>query len=436
MAHDSAIPSAIPFRTLGAVSGGTKAAIIILVVIGLAALFLAVGGEDHGRVWMALHFNWLFWSSMAMGMVMFAVALHITNGQWAWSIRRFAMGGAAFLPISFVLFLVDFFGGAEVFFHHWLHVEGDPVIDAKAAWLNLPGMAVRDILSLLVLYGLALAFVYYSVRPDVYGVKNGRHSGLYGRLTGNFRGVQEEAVHSRKMMSRLAPILGLAYAFLMGIIAIDQAMSLNPHWFSTMFPVAFFWTGFHGGVAATAIAVVLLRSRLRLQDFITVRQFHDLGKLIFAFSVFWMYLNWSQYIVIWYGLLPWEQEFFVERFNEPFGVLAQLVVICVFVIPFFGLLTRPPKKVPGILAGFAAIILFGHWIERYMLIVPSLWEGGEGDALPFGLPEIGVGLGFLGLFLAAYTWYLSRLPLLPSPATLAAQESAVVAVPAPAAAGR
>ncbi len=434
MAHDSAIPDAIPFRTLGGLSGGMKLAIAVLVVVGLLALFLAAGGEDPGRVWMALHFNWLFWSAMAMGMVMFAVALHITNGEWAWSIRRFALGGAAFLPISFVLFLVDFFGGYEVYFHHWLHAEGDPVIEAKSAWLNLSGMAVRDIVALLVLYGLALAFAYYSLRPDVYGAKNGRHASLYARMTGGFRGVDEEALHSRRVMGRLAPILGIAYAFLMGIIAIDQAMSLNPHWFSTMFPVAFFWTGFHGGVAATAIAVAVFRSRMRLEEFITVRQFHDLGKLVFAFSVFWMYLNWSQYVVIWYGMLPWEQEFFVQRFEEPFGILARLVVICVFVIPFFGLLTRPPKKVPGILAGFAGIILLGHWVERYMLIVPSLWEGEGG--LPFGIPEIGVGLGFLGLFLAAYTWYLSRFPVLPSPATLAARESPVVAVPVPATAAK
>jgi hypothetical protein len=205
-------------------------------------------------------------------------------------------------------------------------------------------------------------------------------------------------------------------------------MSLEPHWFSTMFPVAFFWTGFHGGVAATAIAVTLLRRHVGLQDFITMRQYHDIGKMLFAFSVFWMYLNWSQYIVIWYGLLPHEQEWFVHRFQPPFAPYVTAVLLLCFALPFLGLLTRPPKMVPAIVAFFAGLILIGHWIERFLLIRPSLWE--YGMPYPMGLTEIGVGLGFLGLFLATYIWFASSFPLLPSPASLAAQDAQVVATPA------
>ena len=95
---------------------------------------------------------------------MFAVALHLTAADWAWSIQRFALGGVAFLPISFVL-LAPVFLGNETYFHHWLHVEGDPVIDAKRAWLNLPGLVTRDILGVTLLYGLAIAFAYFAVRP-------------------------------------------------------------------------------------------------------------------------------------------------------------------------------------------------------------------------------------------------------------------------------
>jgi hypothetical protein len=422
------LPSAIPFRTLPRLSGAVLGILAVLVVIGIAAALLGAGGAEPARVWHALLFNWLFWSSLAMGMVIFAVALHLTNAHWAWSIRRIALGGAAFLPISYVLLIVVLFG-YEHYFHHWLHPEGDPVLEAKQAWLNLPGLVARDLITVAILYGLALAFLYYNVRPDVYGAGEERHRSLYGRITSGWRGVPEEAQRSRHILNRISPVLALLYAVIWGIVAIDLAMSLEPHWFSTMFPVAFFWTGFHGGVAATAIAATLLRSRLHLQDFITPRQYHDLGKLVFAFSVFWMYLNWSQYVVIWYGLLPWEQEWFVHRFTEPFTPVAQAVVILVFVIPFFGLLTRPPKQVPAILAGFAGLILLGHWLERYLLIVPSLWESEE-HGLPLGLLEVGIGLGFAGLFLAAYLWYARSFPLLPSPATLAATDSPVVAVPA------
>src|SRR5918999_640687 len=98
MAHDSGVPDAIPFRTLGPVSGTVKAVLAVLVAIGVVA------------------------------------ALHATNADWAWSIRRFALGGATFLPISFILLFVVLIGGHETYFHHWLHVEGDPVIEAKSAW--------------------------------------------------------------------------------------------------------------------------------------------------------------------------------------------------------------------------------------------------------------------------------------------------------------
>lgn len=422
--HDE-MPQAIPFRTLDKPSGMLKGILALLVLIGAATFLLAGGGDDPARVWRGLLFNWLFWSSLALGMVLFAMALSMTNARWAWSIRRFALGGAAFLPISFLLLILVFFG-SEHYFHHWLHVEGDPVLEAKAAWLNLPGLITRDLIGVGILFGLAIAFFYFSVRPDLYGTGSERHSSLYGRITRGWRGAPDEARRSRTMLNRIAPISAILYAFIWGMIAVDLAMSLAPHWFSTMFPVAFIWTGFHGGVAATAIAVVLFRHRARLGEFITTNQFHDLGKLLFAFCVFWMYLNWAQYIVIWYGLLPWEQEWMVNRFNAPFTGITEAVVLMIFVIPFFGLLTRPPKKIPAILAMFAVIVLVGHWLERFLLVVPSIYEG---ETLPLGLPEVGIALGFFGLFSLSYLWYASSFPLLPSPATLDAEEPAFIQVP-------
>ncbi|HEX2191235.1 MAG TPA: hypothetical protein VHG51_20160 [Longimicrobiaceae bacterium] len=432
MSAPSPIPRTIPFRTLDRVSGAVWGLVAVLVLIGAAAAFLAAG-EAHGRVWQALLFNWLFWSSLAMGMVMLAVAWQVVEAEWPWSIRRFALGGVSFLPVSLVLFPVIFFGGKEYFFHHWLHVEGDPVIDAKRAWLNVPGMFTRDIVALLVLYGMALAFAYFSLRPDVYGAgRNDGQRSLYARLTGGWRGAAEEAGRSRNVLLKLGVFMGLAYALFWGLIAIDTTMTMLPHWFSTMYPVAFFMAAFLAGICGTAVAVTLFRRRLGIEQYVTARQYHDLGKLIFAFAVFWMYLNWSQYVVIWYGMLPFEQEWFVKRFEAPFTGLAQAVPLLIFVVPFLGLLSRTPKKVPTIVAGFATLILVGIWLERYMLVYPSLYEAEEGVAhhLPFGLPEIGIGLGFLGLFLACYLWYLRSFPILPSPATLAARPPSVIEVPA------
>jgi hypothetical protein len=437
MSAASPIPKAIPFRTLERVSGAVWGLVAVLVLIGAVSVFLAMG-EAHGRVWQALLFNWLFWSSVAIGMVMLSVAWQVVEAEWPWSLRRFALGGVSFLPVSLVLFPIIFFGGKEYFFHHWLHVEGDPVIDAKRAWLTVPGMFTRDMVGLLVLYGMAIAFAYFALRPDVYGA--GRTDGqrsTYARLTGGFRGVKEEAARSRGILLKLGVFMALAFAVVWGMIGIDMAMTMLPHWFSTMFPVAFFVAAFHAGIAATIVLSTIFRRPLRLEPFITTRQYHDIGKMLFAFAAFWMYINWSQYVVIWYGNLVFEQEWFVRRFEAPFTTFSQAVPLLIFVIPFLGLLSQTPKKIPGVLAGFASLILLGNWLERYMIVYPSLYEVGEGEAhhLPFGIPEIGIALGFMGLFLACYLWYLRTFPMLPSPATLGARPPNVIEVPEPAHAG-
>ena len=160
---------------------------------------------------------------------------------------------------------------------------------------------------------------------------------------------------------------------------------------------------------ATAIVAISLRDRLDLHEWIGYSTLHDLGKLGFGFTVFWGYLFFSQYIVIWYGLLPHEQAFVVHRFMPPFRIIAQLVGLFLFVIPFFGLMGVTAKRTPGIYALFACISLFGLWLERYLLVYPSLWIGAE--ELPFGWQEPGLFLLFAGLFLAAISFFLTRVPL-------------------------
>ena len=433
MAAHSDYPSRIPLRTAAASTAGTVGA-LVLVAVGVVAFVLS----PADRRWAALHTNWMYWSSVAVGMCILAVALHLTNARWAWSVKRFALGGVAFLPVSLLLFPLMLTGGRHVYFHHWLaHGDHDPiahdaVLQAKAAWLSFPGMLVRDLVALLVLFGLFVWFAYHQLRTDVQGLDRvGRDGWAYRWLGRGHPGdLPGEAARSHQLGYYIGVFAALAYAFAWGLIAVDVGMTTLPHFFSTMFPVAFFISAFHSGIAMTALMVVLWRVWLRLEDYITARQFHDLGKLLFAFAVFWMYINWSQYVVIWYGLLPNEQLYFVNKFREPFGKVAVAVVTMVFALPFFGILPRSMKKAPPILAGFSVIVLIGHWLERFLLATPNYWQGEGG--LPLGLPEIGVALGFLGAFVACYHWYLRTFPLLPSPVTLAAAGSNLVMVPGPA----
>lgn len=422
--HNDSYPSSLPLRIAG------PSALPSLVGLGLALLgvvtfFLA----PRERAWNAFHFNWMFWSSVAIGMVMFAVALHLTNARWAWSIKRFPLGGVAFLPVSLVLFPIMLYGGRHVYFHHWLgHIAGDPVLEAKAGWLSFPFLFGRDLVALLVLFGMAIIFAYNQLRPDVHGLERaGRRGWPYSWLGRGITGdINAVAAESYRKNQKLGVFLALGFAFLWGLIAIDVGMSTLPHFFSTMFPVAFFISAFHSGLAMTIVMVVIYRRRLRLEEWVTARQFHDIGKLLFAFAVFWMYINWSQYVVIWYGLLPHEQEYFIRKFHAPFGPVVMAAVMMIFVVPFFGLLPRSIKKMPEILAGFAVLVMLGHWLERFVLVTPNIFE--DLTALPMGLAEIGIALGFLGLFVACYTWFLRTFPALPSPVSLAAVPSGLVSV--------
>ncbi|MBI4543709.1 MAG: hypothetical protein HY703_00760, partial [Gemmatimonadetes bacterium] len=171
----------------------------------------------------------------------------------------------------------------------------------------------------------------------------------------------------------------------------------------------FFMAAFLGGIAATALLTVVYRRGLELGSAIQPPQLHDLGKLTFAFCVFWAYLFWSQYLVIWYGLLPREQSFVIHRLSAPFTPLAVLVFFCLFVIPFFGLLGATPKRTPGILAAFAGVVLFGLWIERYTLIYPSHYP--RAAELYLGWQEVGIAFAFAGLLLASLMFFATRFPL-------------------------
>jgi Ni/Fe-hydrogenase subunit HybB-like protein len=187
-------------------------------------------------------------------------------------------------------------------------------------------------------------------------------------------------------------------------------MSLEPHWFSTLFSPYFFMGAFLGGLALTAVTAVAFSRHRDFAGVVPDGGFHDIGKLVFGFCVFWAYLFFSQYIVIWYGKLPLEQEYLVHRLVPPFKIMSSIVFFCLFAIPFFGLLGVMAKKRTGVLAFFASVVLFGLWIERYVLVYPSLYIGAE--ELPFGWREIGMLPLFAGLMLLAQGWFARTFPML------------------------
>ena len=396
----------LPLRRIETVSPTLRTVSLVLTVLGAIA-FIAALVTDPTRAWRAYHFNWVYFVAIAQGAVLLTVVVTIAKGMWSRPIRRFALAFVAYLPIAFLLMLPILLFGAK---HIFPWIEEEPFTNGKEAWLNLPFMSARVVVGLAILFGASIVFAYTALRPDMGLLRDRvppRLTGFYDRFHAGWRGQEAEEMHAFKRMRTLAPALALLYALFMGLLAWDFIMSLEPHWFSTLFGPFYFMGGFLGGIMATALVAITLRHRMGLQEWILPSTLHDLGKLSFGFTVFWGYLFFSQFIVIWYGLLPLEQKFINDRFAEPYQIIAQLVGAMVFVIPFFGLMGVTAKRTPAIYALFAAISLAGLWLERYLLVYPSIYE----RDLVFGWQEPGIALLFAGLMLAALGWFLTRVPM-------------------------
>lgn len=383
----------------------------LLFVVGLAAFVGALTMDAKGA-WVSYVANWLFFMSIAMGAVMFAVATTIVKARWNWSVKRISVAFAAFLPFAF-LFMLPMLGLREGYFPWIEAMATDPIVQAKQAWLNIPFLVTRNVVGALVLFGMAMYFAYLAVRPDMElagtaAAADDRRARWRDRFMGDWNGQEAEEVRSWRRMNALAPALALVYAFVMSMFVYDWAMSLEPHWFSTLFGGWFFMGAFWGGIAATALVTALFARQAGWRNWMGLQQRHDLGKLAFAFCVFWAYLFWSQYIVIWYGKLPWEQAWIVHRSEASWGALSALTIILCFVIPFAGLIGRKAKMKPVLLATFTTVILMGLWLERYMLIAPSLHQEGD-PVFPWWHPLIA--LMFLGPFVWSVRWALATFPV-------------------------
>ncbi len=404
------IPDEIPTRYLERSKQGDR---LVAVLVGVGALgFIGALVTDAHTAWMSWVANWLFFTSIAMGSMLLAVVTTIVKARWNWSVKRLSIAFAAYLPFAFLTLLPMLGLGGSYF--PWVDAMAtDPIIQAKQAYLNVPFLVVRNLVGAALLFGLALYVAYLMVRPDLDlaraadGDDPGR-SCWRERLTEGWRGQESEEVDSWHRLQTISPVFVIVYVVVMSMFVIDWAMSLEPHWFSTLFGGWFFMGAFWGGIAATAIVgCLLIPHHPDFRTSIGLRQRHDLGMLAFGFCVFWTYLFWSQYLVIWYGKLPWEQAWMVRRAGAPWGGLSALTIVLCFVVPFAGLIGKRPKLNPKMLTLFSWVILAGLWLERWMLVAPSLHR--EGDSVfPVWHPLIAC--LFAGLMIGSVRWFLATFP--------------------------
>jgi hypothetical protein len=377
-----------------------------LSVVGLILFLTALSGDKANRAWQLFHVNWVYFTGLTAGSIAFTAVHKITKAQWSGLVIRFSEAAASFMVVSLVAFLLIFTVG-----YHHIYPEMQGLSHGKALWLSHDFMLWRLSIGQLLMYGLGFQLIKADLVPDLFETREtvtGSRRALFDRWIGGFDGsAKSRELHDARIF-RLAPTFIVVYAFVMTLVAFDGIMALQPHWFSNLLGGFYFMGSFLGAHTLLAQLMLFGQGDLGIADLISPKQRHDLGKLCFGFTVFWAYLMFAQFLVIWYGNLPEETGFVFARLWGAWLPIGRAVFLGMFVIPFVGLLGVLPKKNPALLSLFTGVSLVALWLERYLLIVPSV-TGEDGPV--FGLPELGPTLLFVGLFLVCYGLFARTFPM-------------------------
>jgi hypothetical protein len=376
-------------RQLGDLAGGiTRPAALIgaigLVVSALGGLLIEGGAT---RFFQAYLVNYAYFLSLALGALFWVMLQHLTRSGWSVVVRRLGETLAATLPVLAVLFIPILIG--VHYLYHWADAEAvthNELMQHKQPYLNVPFFVIRAAVYLIVWVVLAEFFFRRSLQQDATGDV---------RLT-------------LRMQKASAPAMVL-FAFTVTFASFDWLMSPDAHWYSTIFGVYYFSGGVVGFFGLLIVVALLLQRAGRLTHVITAEHYHDLGKLLFAFVVFWAYIAFSQYMLIWYANIPEETTWYLARQTGEWTTISLTLLFGHFVLPFLLLLSRFPKRRPRLLLLPAAWMLIMHWLDIYWLVMPGASPG------RFGLhwQDITCFVGIGGLFIAAAVQRLGQRSLVP-----------------------
>jgi len=350
-------------------------------LIGVVATSFLAGWE---RFWA----NWILWFlfllTIGLG-ALFTVALeHLVGARWSVPLRRvperlsslaLLMGPAALLALFSLQVL-----------YPWTHAESlrNPMIAGKAAWLNVPFFALRVVIC------TGLWFLAYRIL-----------------VTGSMRQDQRRDPRFNLRARRFAPLFMVIFGITITVVAFDWISSLEPLWYSDIFGVYLFAGTFLAGLAATTLALLYLKGRGRLQE-ISSDHMYNLGGFLFAFTVFWSYIGFAQYMLMWYANMPEEVFWYKTRLEGGWGGILLALAVFHFLVPFFILIPRDAKGDPKFLFWTAAVMLFSHWLDLYWMIFPVLGRGPI-----FGWPEFSFGILFVSGSLIWIRHVMNRGPDMP-----------------------
>ena len=375
---------------------------LVLAAIGTAAFIFGLNGSHPERAWQAYLINFLLWSAIAQGAVLFSAVMHMTNARWSGPLSGLSESFTAFFPISYILFLVLFLGRAHVF--PWLHED----LHGKEVWLNIPFLFTRDCIGLLILYILGFGYLFNSMqlKLDPNQPQSKWRQSIYEAWRRNNR--QPELI--RRRMTTWGGLYILAFALVLSLIGFDLVMSMDPHWISTLFGAYTFVKAFYIGLGALIILAAIIRLRQGEASRLKAAHFHDIGKLYFAFCLLWADFFYVQLLVIYYGNIPEETHFVIVRtMLAPWNKLAWTVFFVCFVGPFFILLRQNIKTKPLFMLIICSVVIAGIWLEHLLLLAPALSHEAA-RAIPLNLSDGLISLGFFGLMAFAIGYFLKIFP--------------------------
>jgi hypothetical protein len=315
-------------------------------------LLLGVAGflVNSYRASYAYLVSYLFFLSIAVGSLFLVALEYAANADWSTPFRRISEFFAAALPLLLIFVIPLFFNTGKLFlWSHSDYIHSDSMLQAKSAYLNTPFFMVRVIVIILV------------------------WCAFYWLITKNSR--KQDSVHDQLLTKRnitLSVIFIPIFAITITLIAVDWVMSLESKWFSTIFGVYLFAGVVWSSLAALTLTAIILKEKKYLHSAIGKDHFYSLGTLMFAFTVFWGYIAFSQYMLVWYGNLPDETFWFMQRWDGGWKLISLLLIVTHFIVPFFGLLSYEAKTNLKRLKFMSIWILCVHFLDLYWLIIPSM----------------------------------------------------------------
>jgi hypothetical protein len=363
--------------------------------IGAVSLVVSLGlGLSGGNTKQFLHsylvaFMWTL--SLGLGALFWVILQNLVNARWSVAIRRVGEILAANMLLLAVMALpivVPTLMGNDVLYQwaNGANAHHSELLQHKAAYLNPTFFGIRFV----VFFGFWIALSRFYLKTSLAQDESGKPE-----LAARMRAVSGPAM--------------IGFALTLTFTAFDFLMSLDPGWFSTMFGVYYFAGCVVSANSMLALVLMWLQKQGRLVKSVTTEHYHDLGKMMFAFTVFWAYVTFSQFMLMWYANMPEETAFFKLRFDHGWQWVGWTLVFGNFLIPFFGLLSRWLKRRKATLAFWAVWILAAHWVDMYWNVMPNLHP--EGPTI--GLLDVTCLLGLGGLFLAGAAVQAKKVLLVP-----------------------